>query len=124
MTTKSLKSIEQCIARLKRAIANTGNMRPGTLSVQYRNPSERKMPFNQLSYTHQSKSRSEYIRWENLETILSEISAYKHFRKRVDELIDLSIQASKMRFAASGDAKLGRKPRKQQSRSALVSDRG
>ncbi len=103
MTTKKLTSIERRIACLKQEIANLGDMRPGSLTVQYRNPAERKTPFNQLSYTHRSKSRSEYIRKEHLDAIRSEISVYKHFKNCIEELIDQSIQASRMRTATSGE---------------------
>ena len=110
MTTGKLKEFEQRIARLRQEIASTGNMRPGTLSIQYRNPSEKRTPFNQLSYTHRSKSRSEYVREQNLETIQREIAAYRCFRKRIEMLIDLSIKASKMRISASDQGQPGKKP--------------
>lgn len=101
MTSKKLIFIERRIARLKQKIAGMGDMRPGTLTVQYRNPAERKTPFNQLSYTHRSKSRSEYVRDEYLETVRREIAVYKRFKSSIEELVDLSIQASRMRIAAA-----------------------
>ena len=97
MTTKTLRSIEKRIRELRRYLADIGNMRPGTLSVQYRNPLEKKTPFNQISYTHKGKSRSEYVRAENLKAVKREIGAYRRFRSGLDELIDLSIQASRIR---------------------------
>lgn len=111
MTTGKLKELEQRIASLRQEIASMGDMRPGTLTIQFRNPSEKQTPFNQLSYTHRSKSRSEYVRERNLEIIRREIATYRRFRKRLEKLIDLSIQASKMRIAASekvAQAKQGR----------------
>lgn len=97
MTTPTLRNIEKKIQELRRCLVDAGNMRPGTLSVQYRNPGERKTPFNQISYTHKGKSRSEYVRAGNLETVRDEINAYKRFKSILDELIDLSIQASRIR---------------------------
>ena len=99
MATENLKSIEKRIARLKREIAGAGDLRPGTLSVQYRNPAEKKTPFNQLSYTRRSKSRSEYVRAGHLQILRREIDEYKRFRTLIEGLVDLSIQASKMRLA-------------------------
>lgn len=89
--------IEKKISVLRARLTNIGNMRPGTLSIQYRNPSEKRNPFNQISYTHKGRSRSEYVRPENLEAVRSEIEAYKEFKAAIDQLIDLSIQASRMR---------------------------
>ena len=97
MTSKTLKTIEKNIRMLKRRLVNLGDMRPGTLSVQYRNPAEKKSPFNQISYTYKGKSRSEYVRAENIEAVRHEIETYKQFKSLLDQLLDLSIQASRIR---------------------------
>lgn len=97
MASKKWSAIEKRIRQLKRRLADIGNMRPGTLSVQYRNPAKRKIPFHQISYTHKGRSRSEYVRSENLQMVRLEINAYKHFKAMLAELLDLSIQASRFR---------------------------
>ena len=97
MAKETLKRIERRIQTLKRRLAEVADMRPGTLSVQYRNPPEELRPFNQISYTHKGKSRSEYVRAKNLTTIRSEINAYKTFKSIANEIIDLSIKASRIR---------------------------
>jgi len=97
MSTRELEKKEKKIHSLATRLATLGAMRPGTLSVQYRNPRERKTPFHQLSYTHKGKSRSEYVRPENLLALRREVHAYKKFRRLVEEIIDLSLQASKLR---------------------------
>ncbi len=79
------------------SLAGLGAMRPGTLTVQYRNPTERKTPFHQLSYTHKGRSRSEYVRGENLAAIRQEVDNYKKFRHLVEEVTDLSLEASRLR---------------------------
>ena len=96
MSTELVKT-ERTIRTLFARMANLGAMRPGTLSVQYRNPKEKKTPFNQLSYTHKSKSRSEYVRPENLTTVRMEVETYKKFRLLVDEITTLSLEASRLR---------------------------
>ncbi len=93
-----LEKIEKKIIRLKAALSATDNMRPGKLSVQYRNPAERKTPFNQISYTLCGKSRSEYVRPENLSAVKKEILAYKKFRETSEKIIALSLEASKLRY--------------------------
>ena len=97
MANETLRTIEKNIRLLKRRLASVGDMRPGTLGVQYRNPAQRKTPFTQISYTRKGQSRSEYVRPENVETIRREIDAYKGFKSIVDHLIDLSIEASRLR---------------------------
>lgn len=92
-----LEKIEKKICALCAKIAKLGAMRPGTLTVQYRNPKEMKTPFYQLSYTHKGKSRSEYVRTESLAAIRSEVDTYKKFRLLIEKITDLSLEASRLR---------------------------
>ncbi len=92
-----LQKKEQRVRDLFARMAALGSMRPGTLSVQYRNPTEKKTPFNQLSYTHKGKSRSEYVRPENLLAVRREVETYKKFRILVEEVTTLSLEASRLR---------------------------
>ena len=97
MAKESLRKLEKQIRGLRSRLVELGDIRPGTLSVQYRDPTERKKPFHQISYTHKGKSRSEYVRAQNLQTVRRELTAYKKFRSIVEEIIDLSIKASRIR---------------------------
>jgi hypothetical protein len=97
MSTTELGKKEEKIRSRVAALAKLGAMRPGTLTVQYRNPGEHKTPFHQISYTHKGKSRSEYVRPENLPAVRREIQTYKTFRRLVEEMIDLSLEASRLR---------------------------
>jgi hypothetical protein len=97
MANATLRTIEKRIRILKRRLIDVGNMRPGPLGVQYRHPAEKKIPFNQISSTYQGKSRSEYVRAENLETVRREIDAYKRFKSVLNQLLELSLQASRIR---------------------------
>jgi hypothetical protein len=101
MTSRTLTTLEADIRSLKQRLARAGHMRPGTLSVQYRNSKEKKTPFNQISYTHKGRSRSEYVRPENLTAIKREIDAYKRFKSTVQELVALSLKASRLRHRSS-----------------------
>ena len=100
MATSKLETLEKRIRALKGRLTRSGDLRPGTLSVQYRNPVEKKTPFSQISYTHKGRSRSEYVRPENLKAVRREIETYKRFKSTVEELVALSIEASRLRFGA------------------------
>jgi len=95
--TIDINKKENKIRALLNKLSELGAMRPGTLSVQYRNPKEKKTPFHQLSYTHKSKSHSEYVRTENLSAVKAEIENYKKFRLIVEEITELSLDASRLR---------------------------
>jgi len=88
---------EKKVRALLAGIAKLGAMRPGTLTVQYRNPAEKKTPFNQLSYTHKGRSRSEYVRPENLSAVKREVETFRKFRLLVEEVTELSLEASRLR---------------------------
>ena len=88
---------EKKVRALLAGMAKLGAMRPGTLTVQYRNPAEKKTPFNQLSYTHKGKSRSEYVRPENLSAVKREVETFRKFRLLVEEVTELSLEASRLR---------------------------
>ena len=88
---------ENKVRALLAGMAKLGAMRPGTLTVQYRNPAERKTPFNQLSYTHKGRSRSEYVRPENLSAVRREVETFRKFRLLVEEGTKLSLGASRLR---------------------------
>lgn len=92
-----LEKKEKKIRALLAKMTGLGAMRTGTLTVQYRNPTEKKTPFNQLSYTHKGKSRSEYVRSESLTAIRNEVQTYKKFRLLVEQVTALSLEASKLR---------------------------
>ena len=92
-----LEKKERKIRALLAGIAKLGALRPGTLTVQYRHPATKQTPFHQLSYTHRGQSRSEYVRPENLAAVRKEVATYKKFRNLIEQVIELSLAASRLR---------------------------
>lgn len=91
-----------------------GEMRPGSLSKQYnvcgnlacrcKDPVKPKRhgPYYQLSYSRRGKSKTEFIRKEMAPRIRRELKNYKRFVKLREELIDLSIELSRLRGSEKG----------------------
>jgi superfamily I DNA and/or RNA helicase len=98
MTTQRLEIVEKKIGLLKQRLLRLGSLRPGTLSVQYRNPAKMMTPFNQISYTLNGKSHSEYVRPQNLLAVRREIANYRTFKTIIREMITLSVKASRLRY--------------------------
>jgi hypothetical protein len=96
MSTTEKKIVER-IARVKRQLNELGPMRPGSISRQYRKPKEKLQPFYQISYTHKMKSRSEYLRKENLAAIRQETANFRRFKKLTEQWVDLALELSKLR---------------------------
>lgn len=98
MNEKRLVQIERRIERIKDAVSKIGPMRPGSLTCQYKDPKTKSGPYWQISYTRNMRSKSDYVRSDCVAEIRKEISAYKRFKKLMDEWIDLGIEASKLRL--------------------------
>ena len=92
MSTKKLKQLENQIQKIKDELWEIGEMRPGSLTVQYKVPKEKKGPYHQLSYTHKMRSRTQYVRTESVDEIRRQIAVYKRFRKLIEKWIDLAIE--------------------------------
>ena len=99
-----LERKEKKVRTLCAQIAKLGAMRPGTLTVQYRNPKEKKTPFHQLSYTHRMKSRSEYVRPENLAAVRAETANFRKFKRLVDRWGDLALLLSQLKSKSGAHA--------------------
>ncbi len=92
-----LRRTEEQIAGIKEELLALGPMRPGSITRQYRLPKERQRPFYQISYTHRMRSRSEYVRPENLATLRRETANFKRFRKLINRWVSLALAASQLR---------------------------
>ncbi len=96
MTNKRLTQIERRIEKIKMGLAGMGEIRPGSLTRQYKDPESGSGPYYQLSYTLDMKSRTEYIRREWVSDIRRQIRSYKRFKKLSGEWITLSIEHSRL----------------------------
>jgi len=106
-TTEELKQLENGIRKIKNELSEWGPMRPGTLSLQYKVPVEKKGPYYQLSYTHKMKSRTQYVRPEWVDEIRGQIEVYKRFKKLIEEWIELSIDYSQTRMKQARNKESG-----------------
>jgi len=88
-------------------------MRPGALSEQYnvcgkpnckckdpRRP-QKHGPYYQLSYTHQGKSTTEFVKRDMLDEVRQQLANYARFRKLTNEWVDLSVRTAKLRKTQS-----------------------
>jgi hypothetical protein len=96
MTDKRRAQIEKRIDKIKQELARIGDMRPGSLTQQYKDPETQSGPYYQLSYTLDMKSRTEYIRRDCVSDIRRQVSNYKRFKKLTAEWVALGIEHSKL----------------------------
>lgn len=100
----AIQKIEEKIVRVKKQLEQLGPIRPGSVSRQYRDPADKKRPFYQISYTHKMKSRSEYVRPENLAAVKKETANFKKFKRLVDRWVDLALELSQLKSKSGAHA--------------------
>jgi len=88
-------AINSRIKAIKQELVKIEDMRPGSLTLQYRNPKEKRGNYYQLSYTYKMKSKTEYVRIEFVDKLQKEIKSYNKFKNLISEWKDLSIEKSK-----------------------------
>jgi hypothetical protein len=98
MQAKTLQTLDAQIQRVKSQLLALGPMRPGTLSRQYRKPRERQGAFWQISYTHQMKSRSEYVRPDEVPAVREEITAFRRYKHLTARWVELALRRSQTRL--------------------------
>lgn len=112
-TEQRIQFLEEKIQEIKTQLLALGNMRPGSLSQQYnvcgkpgcrckdpKNP-KRHGPYYQLSYVHQGKSTTQFIRPELRATVRTQIATFKKFRKLTDRWVDLALTVAKLKLDAA-----------------------
>jgi len=102
MSEKRIQQIERRIERIKDALRQVGPMRPGSLTRQYKDPTNKTGAYWQISYTRQMKSRTEYVREEWVPGVRRQIAMHKRFKRLIDQWIDLDIERSKLAMQMAG----------------------
>ncbi len=104
MTSKRLDEIRKRIDRIKAELTAIDEMRPGSLTRQYKDPQNQSGAYYQLSYTREMKSRTDYIARDCLRDVRRQIGNYKRFKALSTQWIALSIEHSRLKM------KLARRP--------------
>jgi hypothetical protein len=84
-------------------------MRPGSLSTQYNvcgNPNCRCKrpdnpvkhgPYYQISYTRKGRSKTEFVKSEDVKEVRLQLENYQLFKKLTDEWVELSLVVARLR---------------------------
>jgi len=96
MTVKRLTQIDQRIGKIKAELAALGEMRPGSLTCQYKDPDSGSGAYYQLSYTLDMKSRTDYIPRDWVKEVRRQVDNYKRFKSLSAEWVALSIERCRL----------------------------
>lgn len=95
--------MENRIKKIKSTLMAIGEMRPGSLTEQYKDPVNKTGAYYQLSYTLNMKSRTDYIRKGYVKIIRRQVENYKKFKQLNETLIRLSIEHSTLHMKLDDD---------------------
>ena len=107
MSAPSVAAAQRRIDAIKRQIAALGRLRPGTLSQQYNvcgtptcrckaDPPHKHGPYYQLSYTWRRKSRTHFVREQDLPQIQREVANYERLRALMSDWIDAALEIARL----------------------------
>jgi len=113
MSTKKIHSLELRIDKIKRELAELGDMRPGSMSEQYNvcgtagchckaSPPQKHGPYYQVSFSRKCKSSTRFVKKKDVPTVRRQLRNYKRLKELVDRWIDLSTELSLLRIEAGG----------------------
>lgn len=114
MGINSEARLERQIERIKRELAQLGELRPGSLSTQYNvcgspgcrckaDPPRKHGPYYQISYTRKSKSSSRFVRKEDLPAVRRQLKNYQRLKALVVRWVDLAAELSTLRLSKKSE---------------------
>jgi len=95
---KKLDLIGKKIQKVKDELLQIGEMRPGSLTMQYQKPAKKRGGYYQISYTYKMRSRTEYVRPEFVEDLKVQVDNFKRFKTLTQEWADLAIEYSRLKM--------------------------
>jgi hypothetical protein len=101
--------LERRIATLKAQLTALGDLRPGSLSEQYNvcgtagchckaDPPRKHGPYYQVSFTWQGRSRSQFVRREQVAKVRQHLRNYQRLRTLVEQWIAAGLELSRLRL--------------------------
>jgi hypothetical protein len=106
---KNTQALQRRIKEIQRELAELGSMRPGSLSEQYnvcgtpgcrcKDPKkpQKHGPYYHLNYTWRGRSRTEFVKAEDVEGVGEQLSNYKRFRALCTEWVDVSLELARLK---------------------------
>lgn len=88
------REVQEEIDRIKRELVSLGHLHPGSLSMQKR---ARGREYPHLSYSHDGKGHTQYVRKADLAAVREELENYRRMRELVSRWVGLEIELSRIR---------------------------
>ena len=110
MNIRRQATLQRQIDKLRRELADIGDLRPGSLSTQYNvcgspgcrckaSPPVKHGPYYQVSYTRKGKSSTKFVKKEDLPVVRKQLKNYQRMKLLMEKWIDLAMELSILRLA-------------------------
>ena len=90
------KEIYERIEQIKLELQSLGDLRPGSLTQQYKDSKNKTGGFYQINYMHKMKSRSDYVKKDFVKIMEAQVKEYKKMKLLVNEWVELGIVNAKL----------------------------
>lgn len=109
LDARRLEKIDQEIERIKAQLARIGIVRPGSLTRQYKDPTQHTGAYYQVSYTHRMQSRTAYVRASCVTEVRQQIRDYHTLKTLIERWVALGIEHSQLSMRLRSRAERGPK---------------
>ena len=107
IVNRKVLALQREIERIKKELAELGDLRPGSLSQQYNvcgkqtcrckaSPPEKHGPYFQVSYTRKGRSGTKFVRREQVASVKRQLKNYARLRLLVDRWIEAGTELSNL----------------------------
>lgn len=115
----SIAKLERKMVAIKQQIAAIGDIRPGSISVQFNvcgnpkcrckeDPPQKHGPYYKLTFKRKGKSGCRFIKEDDLAVIEEQLKNYKLLRALVDEWIEFGSKLADLRVERQSERKQSR----------------
>ena len=101
MAKTRIEQISNRIERIKTELAAIDEMRPGSVSKQFKEPDVERGAYYQLNYSQGGRSRTEYVAPAFVPDVRRQISNYKRLKALTTEWVELSIEQSRLKIKSA-----------------------
>ena len=101
MQATRIDQIQKRIERIKAELVAIDDMRPGSLTEQFKDPDAQRGAYYQLNYWQGGRTRTDYVSRDFVRDVRRQLANYKRFKALTAEWTDLSIEQSRLKMKSA-----------------------
>ena len=101
MQRTRIDQIQKRIEWIKAELVAIDEMRPGSLTKQFKDPDAQRGAYYQLNYWQGGRTRTDYVSRDFVRDVRRQLANYKRFKALTAEWTDLSIEQSRFKMKAA-----------------------